>query len=242
MKKDKQLSDSSQLLSNCDSNHNEPSKSEAKSENSNIFLKTFKPLKKKNNFTICILFTLFTIQLALTSFGFYLQMIYLNKQHEKFENEMSNFLNEYLNNIYLRQEKIIQANSNDLSNSDENLVVFNYGNPIQIEPDSNSSQEFIERDFSKSFKNYRSKRSSMNQTEETNDTNNVNNTIRNANRFRNLTRKIIVHKNRTVHGKNSTNLRNSTHSKLSDPIIVNGDHFFIQAYSKISVNVLFCKY
>ena len=30
-----------------------------------------------------------------------------------------------LNNIYLRQEKIIQANSNDLSNSDENLVVFN---------------------------------------------------------------------------------------------------------------------
>lgn len=176
-----------------------------------------KPVKQISPL-IYLLSTLFIFQLALISFGFYLQYNYLMKQNSLFEVKINAFLNNILDDF----NTISAESPENTDDKQADFMILNLTHPIDLKSfdnnvfDHNLFNSILNKNINSRLKRSVKKSPSLNQ-------NNSNNYSKSYQDVFLITPK----QPKNISGKESTFYPNP------------GDHFLIQAYSKISVKIFF---
>lgn len=180
--------------------------------------------------TVYLLSCLFLFQLVLTTIGFYLQFSYLKNQNELFETKINSFFNRIITDLntdfneLLRQQimrKRDQAFDPQTDQDDSNFMILNLTHEIDL-------NELNVDELNKTVLNYQQNLFDAVLKE------NLNSRIKRNTKPSSS----FYHK---VNNYNQTNSRSNRHQGdaffLTDkqPKNFSGDHFLIQAYSKISV-------
>lgn len=195
--------------------------------------KTKSPTPKHTTLTIYLLSILFLLQLGLTTVGFFIQFNYLKNQNELFELRMNTFFEQIVADLNANFDAFVAKNQRDRSSFD------NYDNT------GGGDDEFMILNLTHAIKLNDLNLNQLNRTALK-----YQQSLFDAVLNENLNSRIKRHVKRASSfyhkadlGGNNTNRRNQRHPNGNDsfwltdkqPRNVSGDHFLIQAYSKISV-------
>lgn len=177
---------------------------------------------KPTTLTIYLLSTLFLLQLVLTTLGFYLQFAYLKSQNEMFEIKINSFFNKIIDDLNSDFDELLRrASRKDVSDADEDFMILNLTHAIGLD-DLNADE------LNRTILAYRENLFDAVLKENLNSR-----TKRNAKKPASSFHK-KVNSNQSS-AKSNSNQDDHFYLSSKHPKNLSGDHFLIQAYSRISV-------
>lgn len=204
-------------------------------------LATSKTTRTTLSLSIYLITSLFLLQLALTTFGFYLQFSYLKNQNDAFEQKVSKFLSELVEELAitssgssrtLEPTQSVEEDAAEQVGKSTDYMILNLTHAVRLDSKTDL----------KSIRNFKLNIVDDSEVEQADLFNRIlnENLNKRLRRRRNLLRPTFYHRvdyNNTNNFHNNIFLHhNDSETEYPDP----GDHFLIKAYSKISARKIFC--